>query len=174
MNAIYGLFPDTNSARRAIATLRSDSARLGFTPEEIVIMSAEPLEEEGFGWEEQHTPMPWLALLGAVVGGTAGYSLAAFTQRTYPLPTGGMPLVSMYPSGIVMYELTMLGAIVTTLVTLLISAGLPNWKKRLYDPEVTNGKILVGVANPNQQGSREIAQRLQRDGAEQVKEFSSD
>jgi Alternative complex III, ActD subunit len=174
MNAIYGLFGDTDSARRAIATLRGDSSRLGFKPEEIVIMSAEPLEEAGFGWEEQRTPMPWLATLGALVGGTSGYMLASFTQRTYPLPTGGMPLVSMYPSGIVMYELTMFGAIFTTLIALLISTGLPNWKKRLYDPEVTNGKILVGVANPDQKGSREIAQRLQREGAEQVKEFSND
>jgi len=174
MNAIYGLFSDTDSARRAIVALRAESSRLRFKPEEIVIMSSEPLEEEGFGWEEQRTPMPWLAALGALLGGTAGYALASFTQRTYPLPTGGMPIVAKYPSGIIMYELTMLGAIITTIVTLLISAGLPNWKKRLYDPEVTNGKILVGVANPDREGSREIAQRLQRDGAEQVKEFSSD
>ena len=174
MNAIYGLFPDTNSARRAIAALRGESSRLRFKPEEIVIMSSEPLEEEGFGWEEQRTPMPWIAVLGGLLGGTAGYSLAAFTQRTYPLPTGGMPIVSMYPSGIIMYELTMFGAIFATLVTLLISVGLPNWRKRLYDPEVTNGKILVGVANPDRDGGREIAQRLRREGAEQVKEFSND
>jgi hypothetical protein len=174
MKAIYGLFPDSDSARRALAALRAESSRLRIAPEAIVLMSSEPLEEEGFGWEEQRTPMPWLAALGGVLGGTAGYTLAAFTQRTYPLPTGGMPLVAKFPSGIIMYELTMLGAVVATIVTLLISARLPNYRKRLYDPEVTNGKILVGVADPDRDCSEEIGQWLQREGAEQVKEFSND
>jgi hypothetical protein len=68
----------------------------------------------------------------------------------------------------------MLGAILTTIVTLLISTRLPSYAKRLYDPEVTNGKILVGVANPDRDCSREIGQRLQSEGAEQVKEFSNE
>jgi Alternative complex III, ActD subunit len=172
MNAIYGLFTDSNSARRAMIALRVESSRLRIKPRAIEVMSCEPLEEDGFGWDEQHTPMPWFAVLGALVGGTAGYALAAFTQRTYPLPTGGMPIVAMWPTGIVMYELTMLGAIVTTIVTFLIAAGLPNYGKRLYDSEVTNGKILVGVSDPDADSRAEI-RRLLEDGAEQVKEYSS-
>jgi hypothetical protein len=174
MNAIYGLFPDTNSARRAVAALRAESSRLRIKPQGIVIISCEPLEEEGFGWEEQRSLMPWLAPLGALLGGSGGYALAAFTQRTYPLPTGGMPIVAMWPTGIIMYELTMLGAIVTTIVAFLVSVRLPSYKKRVYDPEVTNGKILVGVADPDRDCSGAIGQRLQQEGADQVKEFSSD
>lgn len=174
MNAIYGLYPDTISARRAIAVLRAESTRLRIKPEAIMIMSAVPLEEDGFGWKDQHTPMPWLALMGSLVGGVLGYVLSAFTQRTYPLPTGGMPIVAMWPTGIIMYELAMFGAVFTTIVTFLVSAGLPNFKKRLYDPEVTNGKILVGVADPHSDCSGEIGQRLQEEGAEQVKKFTSD
>jgi len=173
MNAIYGLFPDSDSARRAVTTLRAESSRLRIKPQAIVIMSSEPLEEKGFGWEEQRTPMPWFAPLGGLVGGAAGYALSAFTQRTYPLPTGGMPIVAMWPTGIIMYELTMFGAIFTTIVAFLISARLPNYAKRLYDPEVTNGKILVGVTDPDRDCSGEIEQRLHREGAEQVKEFSN-
>lgn len=173
MNAIYGLFPDTNSARRAMAALRKENQGLHVRRDAIVLMSCEPLEEEGFGWEEQRTPMPWLAVLGAFVGGTCGYMLASFTQRTYPLPTGGMPIVAMWPTGIVMYELTMLGAIVTTIVTFLIGARLPNLKKRLYDPEVTNGKILVGVIDPENDCRAELEHELLRAGAEHVKEYSS-
>jgi hypothetical protein len=173
MNAVYGLFPDSNSARRATTALRTEGSRLGIKPHAIVIMSSEPLEEECFEWKEQRTPMPWLAVLGAFVGGGGGYALAAFTQRSYPLPTGGMPIVAMWPTGIVMYELTMLGAILTTLVTFLIATGLPNYKKRLYDPEVTNGKILVGVSDPDRDCRAELEQRLLQEGAEQVKEYSN-
>lgn len=172
MNAIYGLFPDSDSARRAMTSLRAESARLHIQPRAIEVMSCEPLEGEGFGWEEQRTPMPWLAVLGGLVGGSCGYALSSFTQRTYPLPTGGMPIVAMWPTGIVMYELTMLGAILTTIVTFLIAAGLPNYRRRLYDPEVTNGKILVGVSDPDANSRAELKQLLQQ-GAEQVKEYST-
>lgn len=172
MNAIYGLFSDSDSARRAVAALRSESSRLNIQPRAIEVMSCEPLEDDGFGWGEQSTPMPWLAVLGALVGGSCGYALASFTQRTYPLPTGGMPIVAMWPTGIVMYELTMLGAIVTTIVTFLVAAGLPNYRERLYDPEVTNGKILVGVTDPDA-NSRPELKRLLQETAEQVKEYSS-
>jgi hypothetical protein len=173
MNAIYGLYPDTSSARKAVAALRAESSRLRVKQSAIVLMSCEPLEEDGFGWEQQRTPMPWLAVLGAFVGGACGYALAAFTQRTYPLPTGGMPIVAMWPTGIIMYELTMLGAIVATIVTFLIGARLPNYKKRLYDPEVTNGMILVGVADPDVECRAELEQQLLCAGAEQVKHYSS-
>lgn len=174
MNAIYGLFPDSDSARRALATLRGESSGLRIKPEAIMIMSCEPLEEEGFGWEEQQTSMPWYALLGALLGCAFGYALSAFTQRTYPLPTGGMPIVAMWPTGIIMYELAMFGAVFATIVAFVVSTRLPNYGKRLYDPEVTNGKILVGVADPEHDCSEEIEKRLQREGAEQVKTFSSD
>jgi Protein of unknown function (DUF3341) len=173
MIAIYGLFPDTNSARRALTALRGASSHFHFNPKAIVIMSSEPLEEDGFGWEDQRTLMPWLAPLGALVGGGFGYVLSAFTQRTYPLPTGGMPIVAMWPTGIIMYELTMLGAILTTIAAFVIASGLPNYKKRLYDPEVTNGKILVGVSELDADCRVELEQLLYGDGAEQVKEFSN-
>jgi Protein of unknown function (DUF3341) len=173
MNAIYGLFPDANSARRALTALRAACSRFHLNPKAIVIMSSEPLEEEGFGWEEERTPMPWLAPLGALVGAGVGYALSDFTQRSYPLPTGGMPIVAMWPTGIIMYELMMLGAILTTIVAFVIATGLPNYKKRLYDPEVTNGKILVGVSELDSACRAELEQLLYQDGAEQVKEFSN-
>ncbi len=173
MNAIYGLFPDVNSARRALASLRASCPDFHLNPKAIVVISSEPLEEEGFGWEEERTSMPWLAPLGALVGAGVGYALSSFTQRSYPLPTGGMPIVAMWPTGIIMYELTMLGAILTTIVAFVVATGLPNYKKRVYDPEVTNGKILVGVSELSSACRAELEQLLYREGAEQVKEFST-
>jgi hypothetical protein len=173
MNAIYGLFADSDSARRAVAALRAESSRLRINPKGIVVISSEPLEGGDFGCKEQRTAMPWLATLGGLIGGTVGYALAAFTQRAYPLPTGGMPIVAMWPTGIIMYELTMLGAILTTIVTFLIAVGLPNYRRRLYDPKVSDGKILVGVSEPDRDSRVEIQQRLYQEGAEKVKEFSN-
>lgn len=173
MNVIYGLFSDPDSAGKALKTLRAASLRRHINADGIVVISSEPLEDEDMGLPKQRTPMPWLAALGGLIGGSAGYALATFTQRTYPLPTGGMPIVALWPTGIVMYELTMLGAILATLATFLITARLPNYRKRLYDPEVSDGKILIGVVDPDHNYRAEFKQHLRQGGAEQVKEFSN-
>ncbi len=61
---------------------------------------------------------------------------------------GGLPVWAWWPNLIIMFELTMLGAITATVVTLVVSALLPTRGRTLYDPEVTDGKILIGVENP--------------------------
>lgn len=172
MNALYGIFADADSAIEAASALRTSSAELHVKPESIKVISAEPIEEEITAAGEGHTRMPWIAVAGGICGGTAGYSLAAFTQRTYPLPTGGMPIVALWPTGIVIYELTMLGAILATIITLLITARLPRYSNRIYDPAVSHGKILVGLVNTDQDFRPKLAQKLHDLGAEQVKEIT--
>jgi Alternative complex III, ActD subunit len=172
MKAIYGLYPDPGSAERAMNQLRSSCTALGFEVRDICLAASEPFDEYDLGWREQKTRMPWLAALGGLIGGTSGYLLVALTQRAYPLPTGNMPIVALWPTGVVAYEMTMLGAILTTLITLLISARIPDWRGgKLYDPAVSNGKILIGVTNPPDKARDELVKRLRAAGAEVVKEF---
>jgi hypothetical protein len=173
MNTIYGLFPSTDSAKRAVRALREAGPRLRFGPDRIAIISPEPLDERELGVPRQRTMMPWIAALGGICGGTAGYSLVAFTQRTYPLPTGGMPIVALWPAGIITYEFTMLGAILTTAITFLVTSGLPNFRRRLYDPEVSSGKILVGVSDADVNSWTGIEETLYEQGAERVKQYST-
>ena len=163
--AIYGLFSDPGSADRALNALRL----AGFGQSQIVVMSSEPFDEYSFSQADRATVMPWLAVLGGVIGGTCGYLLAAYTQEAYPLVTGGMPIVAPWPTGIITYELTMLGAVIATGITLLIATRLPNWSAKLYDPEVSNGKILIGVVDPSNEVRAHLESRLRGAGAEQVK-----
>ncbi len=170
MKAIYALYPDPESAQRAVDALRSASSELGFDARRIVVVSSEPLEGWAFADEHAKTPMFGLAALGGLLGGGFGYVLTSFTQRVYPLPTGGMPIVAPWTNGIIIYELMMLGAILFTLLTLLASARLPNLGTRLSDPEIWTGKILVGIVNPPQDSRIELEKRLRQAGGE-VKEF---
>ncbi len=173
MKAIYALYPDPASAQRAVNFLRE----VGIDAQDITALSSEPFEEYDLGLQDRRTPMPWLAALGGLIGGISGFLLAATTQKAYPLPTGGMPIVSLWPNGIITYELTMLGAIVATLLTLLATAQLPDWphwpkrKDQLYDPEISDGKILIGVVNPPEGSRVEMEARLRQAGADQVKEL---
>jgi len=165
--AIYGLFPDPDSAERGMNALN----RAGVSPKRIIVMSPEPFDEYSFSHADRATAMPWLAAIGGAVGGILGFLLARLTQEAYPYPliTGGMPLLAAWPTGIVAYELTMLGAVLTTLVALLVSAKLPSWKPQLYDAEVSHGKILIGVLQPSDSMRAEIENRLRGAGAVKVK-----
>jgi len=165
VNSVYGLFHGPHAAERGMNALRA----AGIAPDQIIVMSPEPFEEYGFAQAERAKLMPWLVALGGVIGGTTGYLIAWYTQTAYPIVTGGMPIMAPWPTGIVTYELTMMGAIVTTLITLLIGSRLPNWKPKLYDPEISDGKILIGVVDPPDNARADIENRLRRAGAEQVK-----
>jgi hypothetical protein len=78
-----------------------------------------------------------------------------------------MPIVAWWPNLIVVFELTMLGAILATVATLVVSGGLLRRRPALYDPAVSDGKILVGVENA-MRNTASIEQAL-RSGAAIVK-----
>jgi Alternative complex III, ActD subunit len=170
---IYALYSDPNSAQRAVNALRVAEKELGISSKDIRVFSSEPFEGQDFSVRESRTAMPWIAALGGVIGGLAGYALTVFTQHSYPLPTGGMPISPLWTNGIIIYELTMLGAILATIVTLVVSARLPSVRTQLYDPEVSEGKILVGVVNPPEGARAGAESRLKQAGARDVKMFDS-
>ena len=173
MRVVYGLYPDPDSAQRAFDALRGGGTTSGFDSRRIAVVSSEPFDGYGFSKQDHKSTLPWMAALGGLVGGIAGFSFAAYTQAVYPIPTGGMPIVPFYADGIITYEMTMLGAILTTLVMILLTARLPDWRRRLYDPEVSDGKILVGLIDPPDTSRAEVEQSLLKAGAGQLKEFSS-
>jgi len=168
MKAVYGLYSDPDGAQHAVDSLRS----AGVPDRDITVISGEPFEAYEFGQRDHRTAMPWLAALGGLLGGGSGYLLSSLTQKAYPIPTGGMPIVVQWTNGIITYELTMLGAILMTLVTLLITARLPDWAPHLYDPAVSDGCILIGVVNPPDDSRDEIERRLREAGTAAVKEVT--
>jgi hypothetical protein len=83
-----------------------------------------------------------------------------------------MPIVSNWTNLIVIFELTMLGAIFAAVGTLLITAKLPSRLPRFYDPEVSSGKILIGVANVKGGTVDEVEKALLAGGAKDLKRIS--
>jgi len=154
MTAIYGLYNSPHDAQVAFDRLRS----AGISEGDITVMSSEPLEEYEFGSRDRKTVMPWIAVLGAVIGLTGAYLLTSLTQKAWAINTGGMPIVSTYTNLIIMFELTMLGAVFATVLTLLKTARLPSRLPKLYDPEISMGKILVGVSGADSESVRTALQ----------------
>ena len=173
MKVIYGLYANPEKAQQAVDALHAASADLKFDGRQIVVISGEP--HEGYDFADSHLttqPYRWAALGGAI-GALSGYLLTTLSQKGYPIHTGGMPVTPLWTNGIIIYELTMLGAILMTLVVLLRGAKLPNFKGVVKDPEVWLGKILVGVAEPAEAAQSELEKRLLMAGATEVKLSSS-
>jgi Alternative complex III, ActD subunit len=143
MKAIYGLYGDGMSAQQAVNRLRAN----GVADRAIVVMSAQPMEDFEFGHMDSRTRIWWIACLGGLLGMEAAFGLAWITEVSWPINVGGLPTFAWWPNLIIIFELTMLGAILATVVTLFVTAGLGR-RPSFYDPAVTDGKILVGVANP--------------------------
>jgi hypothetical protein len=145
VKAVYGLYPTGASAQQAVNRLRA----AGLTDRDITIISAQPMEDYEFGHIDKKSYMWWIACAGGLVGMSLGFALAWITETSWPLNVGGLPTWAWWPNLIIIFELTMLGAISATVITLVVTAFLPEkGRGRLYDPEVTDGQILVGVENP--------------------------
>ena len=168
MTGIYALYETPHAAQRAFESLRS----AGVSFREIKVMSSEPLEDSDMSSHDSKTVMPWIAGGGGALGLLSAYLLTYVTQRAWSIDTGGMPIVSNWTNIIIMFELTMLFAVLATVVTLLITARLPSRLPRLYDPAVSNGKILVGVVNPQPSQLVGIEQALNEAHPEVVRKLA--
>jgi hypothetical protein len=156
MKAVYALYPDGAQAQRAVDGLRA----AGMPDNEITVISAQPMEDFEFGHMNSRSYMWYIACFGALMGLAVATGLSYLTETAWPLVTGGMPVVSWWPNLIVMFELTMLGAVFASVITLIVSAGLMRRRPPLYDPAVSDGAILVGVENPREGSMPQVERAL--------------
>jgi hypothetical protein len=165
VSALYALYPDPDSAQRAVNGLHA----AGVAHADITVMSGEPFEEQPFSQRDKATWLWYIACAGGAAGLAGSTWLTRMTELAWPLQTGNMPIVAWWPNMIVMFEMTMLGAILATVITLFITAKLPSRTPKFYDPEVTQGKILVGVQNPTEANLPALERALMAGGAAQTK-----
>ncbi len=145
MKAIYALYTEPADVQKAVDGLRA----AGVAELEIVVISSEPIEEFEFSHRDKATWLYGIAAAGGVTGLAFSTWLTRMTELAWPLPTGNMPIVAWWPNMIVMFELTMLGGILATVIALFVTAKLPGRGPALYDPRVADGRILVGIEHPS-------------------------
>jgi hypothetical protein len=165
VKAIYGLYANPVLAQQAVDQLR----REGVPDQAITVVTSQPYEEYEFSHRYKQTWLFWIAAGGGALGMTAGLALAYWTETAWPIVTGGMPIVAWWPNIIILFELTLLGAILATVVSLFVTAELPTTQSRVYDPDVSLGKIMVAVEEPRDQDVGKLEKALLDSGVEEVK-----
>jgi len=151
MTPIVVTCPSETRARQTVEILVSHGVRRSA----IQLMSSLPLEEHE-GLEEQGGTISWLVVAGAILGGICAYLLVSLTQRSYPIVTGGMPVVPLWTDGIIVYELTMLGAILATLLVLIVTAPLMHWEHPKNAASPDDGSIVLEITPASEEGRDKI------------------
>lgn len=161
--SVLGLYTEVDAAADALDALRD----AGYGKSEYEILTDTPYPEGTFGEEEPvHKLYRW-PLIGAACGFVIGLILTSGTQLAYPLVTGGKPILSIPPMTIIMYEGTMLGAIIFAVIGIIIESRLPRLFMGAYDTRITEGYIGVSVtADESKMDSAEGV--LRQSGAEDV------
>ena len=159
---LSGDFPSVEPATRAIRDLKSRGYGLG----DLVVFSDEPiLFPPGVLRRPSH--MSLTAVLGAITMFLLASGFVYFAQHNYPLITGGMPIFSFWASGIISYEFTMFGAIVSTFGCFLWESGLIRKREDAPVPPIQPERIHLRVrCRPEQ--TDEANHLMLRAGASEV------
>jgi len=134
-----GIFRDIESAATAVDGL----VRAGFTEAQIDSLTSVPYPDGVLVRSERRSWFRWLALGGGLFGAVAGFGLAAGTAWLYPVQTGDKPIIALYPTAIICFEVAMLFAIIGTMAGMFLEMRLPELRKRPYDPAIAEGAIGI-------------------------------
>ncbi len=139
MEKIRAIF---NSHDEALAAL-TELERAGVPHSQITLLSSEPVHVEA---GEQKTRIGLFAIAGGLIGAGLAITLTVWTSRSVGLVTGGMPIASPWPFGIIVFELTALGAILGTLGRMIYEARLLRRNSFAdYDEAIADGRVVLAI-----------------------------
>ncbi len=160
---LLALFADIDPAAEALDKL----CALGLADDQMNVISGIPVTESMLGRPHQWSNVPRLALGGAVAGFMVGLLFAFGTPLMYPIQVGGQPLVHGVPGAVVIFEMTMLGLLVSTFVGVFLDSRFPSYTPKEYVAEISDGKIAV-LFNCPPEAQAEFIAAMASLGAESV------
>ncbi len=120
---LYGLMAEFTEPEALLSSARQSYAA-GYR--KLSAYSPFPIEALPSALGLRPTRLPWLALIGGIIGAIGGFALQYYAAVIdYPLNIGGRPLNSWPSFVIVAFELTILGAAAAAAIGMLLRNGLP-------------------------------------------------
>ncbi len=161
---ILGLYSDLDSAIAGVDKL----AEAGIQREDFEVLSNAPYPEGAFGHDHSTSRLGLWPVVGACCGFAVGLLITGGTQVVYPMVTDGKPLFSIPPMVIIMYEGTMLAAVIFTVLGAIFESRLPRFVRDVYDTRITDGYIGILVHSPEDRLNGAV-EAMRATGAEDVK-----
>jgi hypothetical protein len=161
---LLALFEDIDPAANAIEKLHE----MGVTDDNINVISGVPIMHKMLGRPHPWTNVSRLALGGAIAGFCLGAFLNYGTPYMYPVPVGGQYITPIPPGMILLFEMTMLFALLATFLGVFLDSYFPNYRPLEYVPEISDGKIGVFFRTPSSDQEKFI-DALSNLGAESVR-----
>jgi hypothetical protein len=156
-DALLAIYRQPEEVAAALDALR----RAGFPGRDLHVLSDSPHPEGAFGEEPVQHGLYKFPFIGAAAGFAAGLVITIGTQLAYPLETGGQPILAIPPMINVLYEGTLLGAIVVTVLGVLFESRLPDLRDVPYDKRIAEG--YLGVLVPVKAGDPTLARQTMLD-----------
>ena len=137
---LLAIYDSVDGAADAVEGLRA----AGFADTAVDVVSGVPYPEGAFG--EPHTKhrLYTFPFAGAACGFALGVAWLVGAQVTLPLVTGGKPIVALPAVFQILYEGTMIGAVLFTVLGVLFESRLPDGIS-LYDDRLGDGYIGVSL-----------------------------
>lgn len=162
---VLAQFANTGDLRSAIERVRRD----GFTSYEA--FTPFPVDEVNECLHLRNTPMPWIILVGGILGGASVYALEYWISVfAYPLNIGGRPLNS-WPAFIPpTFEGAVLGASAFAILGVILVCGLPRLHHPLFEIEAfkrasTDSFFLAVGSEEANFNSEQVIELLMQAGA---------
>jgi hypothetical protein len=99
----------------------------------------------------KRSPLPFVTFAAGLTGCTLGFLLQYWTSVVdWPLNVGGKPFNSWPAFVPVMFECTVLFAGLATVAAMFIFNGLPNIRRKAFDPGLTRDRFALVIESPLQ------------------------
>ncbi len=139
-----------NEAAEAIQVLRE----MGISDREISVISGAPLQEKMLGRPMTWTRIPLIGISGALVGFLTALFFNFGTPLLYPIRVGGMAFQTIPTSFVTIFELTMLGLLISTFIGVFVETISPSYGPQGYDERISDGYIGVLFSAPEELDAR--------------------
>ena len=137
--SLLAVFEDIDPAADAIEKLHE----LGLSDEKINVISGVPIMHKMLGRPHPWTNVSKLSMGGAIGGFFIGLFLNFGTPNLYSVYVGGQYITPVPPGLIIVFEMTMLFALLATFLGVFLDSFFPNYRPLEYVAEVSDGKIAV-------------------------------
>ena len=159
---LYGLMAEFTDAHQIIEASRR-AREAGYR--DLEAYSPFPVEGLSEALDQRDMSVPWLMFIAGAVGAVGGFAFLVWTLGVdYPLNIGGRPLFA-WPSYIpITFEITVLLAALTGIVSMFMLNGLPAFYHPVFDhpdfPRATSDRFFLCIEATDPRFNREETRRF--------------